>query len=1001
MDILTTKHGLLRSFALILVSLIMSVVSVLLPLGNTVFAEAKVASIANYQTTATQRSLAEGLTECLTDGRSGLMGSVDELISGNKTFFLGNSAPFVGPLADSKDGRLSCDEILQSVRSEFKYGTIYELVCDLGGSTLCQGKTGEDSIHLTGRPSGVVISTLENKLGKKLPRNNDTLDYALAFGSLVAGGYGCNGQLRLNLSDVDKKRSDNHAITVAMTDGTTQEVYMYIPQARQDDNIQMFAQGFTRWAGTPKLKCTDLVNWASKNASAFAASIKQDVVAETQARVREALMTMCTNNSSGSTVTEYCNTQVNNWLSACRAQIPSSGNVADSNSFVTCISNESAIGADVVKSALSGVSVVEPTEATTENSSEGAVACAISGVGWIVCPVVNFLASVADVAFDFLADNFLSVPPSLMDTRSGTFTAWKTFVAFANAAFVVVFLIMIFSQITGGGLSNYNMKKVLPRLIIGAVLVNLSFYLCTIIIDISNILGYGLKELLSTAAGSATNSVATTWDQTGSGFAGIAGTVLAAGAGAGVAVAASGGVTLALVALLGVLLSGVVALIMIFLILMIRQVLIVLLVVVAPLAFVANILPNTEGLFKKWKSLFTSMLLLFPIVGLIYGASSLASSVISGSYAQASDDTGMLPSIIAAGVMVLPLFVVPSVLKKSLDVVGGLGGKISGLSGKVGGGLKGKVKNSGFNKYAEGLSQERRSKIGTGAYRGKLGKFNPNNWRSSLNRRANTSGVFNAITSGYGAQRDLQVQAQNRKDMQETMAMFNNNDNLAKAWAMEGGEELTDSKAKFYGLNDADKQQYQKMRSAGQHKNQSSFIAATKLLSEGGKGSSSAIIQALQNAAAAGASDIDINTAWGDSTVAYRKSGRADILGEMNAHFKKNGDSAPIGPGAQLENNANTIADAREAAWSTIDAGTVHREALSSAGGKMSYQKHLEASEDNLTSALRGYDRMEARAQGEAHNLIIAAAQSRNVTKHPGSPAITSMEDAKKIFLAN
>ena len=56
-----------------------------------------------------------------------------------------------------------------------------------------------------------------------------------------------------------------------------------------------------------------------------------------------------------------------------------------------------------------------------------------------------------------------------------------------------MFLAIIISQLTGFGISNYGIKKMLPRLIIAAILVNLSIYICQIAVDLSNILGYGLR----------------------------------------------------------------------------------------------------------------------------------------------------------------------------------------------------------------------------------------------------------------------------------------------------------------------------------------------------------------------------------------------------------------------------------------------------------------------------------------------------------------------------
>lgn len=1000
------KKRVWRRLSLGLLSLVLATVSVIVPLSQTTLAEAGVASVATYKDDTIRRSLAEAMTECISglayeDG--GTSKTAEDIARGD----WGNTqkTPYVGPLADSTDGRLDCNkEVPRKTKDYFGYASYIDMYCDLGGipaygSGSCKDAGSGDIMRITGSKGSSVISVLEKKLGKKLPKDDPTLDYALAFGSLTAKDYGCRAEPRTNLSADDLKRSDNHKVTVAMTDGTTKEVYYYIPSNRQNDDIQMFASGFTRWAGKPKLKCSDLVNWTSRNAAAYATQVKKDVSSETEDKIRTALLEMCTSGGTGGTITEYCNTQVNQWLAKCKSQIPTSGAVGESSTFVKCIENASGKDEAAIKAALANVSVAEPA-ADEQQTEEDTVACAISGVGWIVCPTVNFLAGVADMAFDFLADNFLSVPTGFFDTSSTTYTAWKTFVSIANAAFVIVFLIMIYSQITGGGWSNYALKKLLPRLIIAAILVNLSFIICALAADLSNTLGYWLKSFLSGLAGASTSSSAGTYTDwsTGANFAGIAGTVLAGSAVAAGGVAASGGITLALVALLGILVPGLIALIMIFLILMVRQVIIVLLIVIAPLAFVAFLLPNTESLFKKWQKLFTSMLLLFPIIGLIYGASSLASGIITAAYANSPDDTMELGNIIGAGVMILPLFVVPSVLKKSIDAVGSLGGKISGIGAKLSGGAQKRVTDSKFAKFQQGKLADKKARIAAGTYRARGGKFNPSNWRSAINRGVNRNAAFNAATGGYGAERDLAAQAQNRKDMQETIAMFGNDDGLVKAWAQTGGDI---EKARASGtLNEAQLSQFQSMRSAGHHRKDSSFIAAASYLSENGKGSSSDVIDALKNARAAGADDVAIEGAWQSSVANYRKSGRGDVLGEMAAHYAANGNKPPVQPGARLENNANTMNTSRQRAWSEIDPGNVHREALATPGGRNSFQAHLAASQNNLEQALRGFDRMEARAKTQASGLIISAAQARDTANTGTTSTIASIEDAKKAFTA-
>ena len=374
-------------------------------------------------------------------------------------------------------------------------------------------------------------------------------------------------------------------------------------------------------------------------------------------------------------------------------------------------------------------------------SGEDGPTCVVNLIGWIVCPVVTFLADVADEAYSFLSNQFLEVPASFFDRSSDAgkqlHSVWSSFLGFANAALVIVFIVIIYSHITGVGISTLNLKRMVPRLVIVAILVNLSYYICTIAIDLSNILGYAIKGVFDTVG--ATTSVSdneTTWASTGFGGWGQLATVLMVGS---VAV-----ISLGVVGLISVLIPAVIALIMIFFILTLRQALIVLLVVVAPLAFVAYILPNTEQWFKRWRKTFTAVLLVFPTIGLVFGASALASQVMGYTVGQ-NDQIGQ---IAAAAVMVLPLFVVPSLLKKSLDSVGSLGGKLSGFGDKMGSRAKSGFDNSGAVKYKKEQDALKRAKVSAGVYKGKGPVSNLRSRGSSLFNKSRLSG-------GYGNQRSL------------------------------------------------------------------------------------------------------------------------------------------------------------------------------------------------------------------------------------------------------
>ena len=299
--------------------------------------------------------------------------------------------------------------------------------------------------------------------------------------------------------------------------------------------------------------------------------------------------------------------------------------------------------------------------------------CGIPGLGWILCPIITTAASIADNAFTMLADNFLKTSPSIFGEATATYKVWSSIRTLANIIFVIVFLIIIFSQLTGIGIDNYGIKKMLPKIIIAVILVNLSYFICQIAVDLSNILGYSIQSFLATPSFTAGLATAKGWWSGGTDhWQNLAGGILGVTAIAGIAWAS-------LATLIPALFAAIIALIMILLILIGRQAVIILLVVISPLAFVAYLLPNTEDLFKKWRKTLTSMLLLFPIIALVFGMSKLASAILSPVFTEGGNTIG---SIVASLIVVLPFFVVPGLLKKSLDGIGALGGMINKLGDK-------------------------------------------------------------------------------------------------------------------------------------------------------------------------------------------------------------------------------------------------------------------------------------------------------------------------------
>jgi hypothetical protein len=290
--------------------------------------------------------------------------------------------------------------------------------------------------------------------------------------------------------------------------------------------------------------------------------------------------------------------------------------------------------------------------------------CGVPSIGWILCGVSRFMADAMDKAYEWISE-FLVVKPLTTDTDSGLYQAWDIARGLANAAFIVAFLIIVYSQITSVGINNYEIKKMIPRLIIAAVLVNVSYYICTIAVDVSNIMGDSIQRALMEVRESLPAPKAqTTWaNMTAAVLSGFTMATIA-----GIGVASSGGVLALVPLLVPVLIGGVLSIFVALLVLAARQALITVLIVLSPIAFVAYLLPNTEKQFERWRGLFMNMLMIFPLFSLLFGGAQLASHLII----QNTDQISVV--ILAMAVQVAPLAITPFLLKVSHNLLTQLGG---------------------------------------------------------------------------------------------------------------------------------------------------------------------------------------------------------------------------------------------------------------------------------------------------------------------------------------
>ena len=377
----------------------------------------------------------------------------------------------------------------------------------------------------------------------------------------------------------------------------------------------------------------------------------------------------------------------------------------------------------------STISIESPSENSTSTS------CDVQGIGWIICPVSNWLADGIDFMYSALQEFLKTKPLETTNQNSGIYLAWVIMRNISNVAFIVAFLVIIYSQLTSVGISNYGVKKMIPRLVIAAVLVNLSFTICAILLDLSNIAGYafqdafmGIKNTISTVG---ENTSTWTWSE-------VISTALSNGA---LAIGAIAFTTELLPMLVPAATLAGLTLLLILLIMAARQALIIILIIISPLAFVCYLLPGTEKWFKKWRDSFLTMLVFFPAFSVVFGGAQLAGILI---IQNASGPNGAIMHVLGMLVQIIPLAITPLIMKFS----GGVLGKFAGFVND---------KNKGWYDRTKNWSKGRREIIRNKKLANpNMARFNPNRLRrwTDHNGRALKKDLETSQTNAENSFRD-------------------------------------------------------------------------------------------------------------------------------------------------------------------------------------------------------------------------------------------------------
>ena len=315
---------------------------------------------------------------------------------------------------------------------------------------------------------------------------------------------------------------------------------------------------------------------------------------------------------------------------------------------------------------------------------------ASGGLGWIGCTAVQAMAEGSNGLMSWV-EGSLRLEPELFSadaTSSATYGIWGFFRDMGNLLLGAVLLVVILSQVTGYGIDNYGVKKMLPRIVVIGILLNISFYLCQLVVDVSNIIGSSLGAELDSIArtvaertGNHSTGLAETW---------VVGILYLLGAGAGtVAVTGLGAATM-LFSVTGAISAWpfVVAAVMVAVIVLItvltffftvaaRKVLAMLVVVVSPVALLCYIFPNTEKIAKRWVDIFKAVVVVYPICAALQGLSSMIQVL---TFQNGATTVGVMGLLVYAVAPMIPLLSAPALISSSLKGLGNLSAMIQRVS---------------------------------------------------------------------------------------------------------------------------------------------------------------------------------------------------------------------------------------------------------------------------------------------------------------------------------
>lgn len=281
------------------------------------------------------------------------------------------------------------------------------------------------------------------------------------------------------------------------------------------------------------------------------------------------------------------------------------------------------------------------------------------GFGWAICGFIDMLTNIVEKVDDIITTQLKVETNTIFcqdkDSCRAYYTAWQSFRNIALGILVIIVLLAVISEALDMEiLDAYTIRKALPRLLVASVAITLSWSLMQFAVQVSNDLGFGIRHLIYAPFASMSGSIDINFTESlATYFFGAVGYLLVGAAG--------------ILAYVG---TAVLAIMVAIVVLILRQILIIMMVILAPVAIVAYILPNTQRYYKLWWESFLKALLMFPLI-----AGMIATGRVFSAIALSTGDNG-ISQLLGFVAYFAPYFMIPMTFKMSGAAMGALGGAV-------------------------------------------------------------------------------------------------------------------------------------------------------------------------------------------------------------------------------------------------------------------------------------------------------------------------------------